>query len=125
MRVKERLQHGFALTSALAAIAIMIWPDSSFGQIITASEPYESVDDAAATSALQEMFSGLSQLDRNFLRARQAVAFGDIEAAENFASMAEKAGDQKSAVGDSAELLRSLIEQQKKLASAEFQQKPE
>ncbi len=124
MKVKERLQHGFTATGILAALAIAMMPTISFAQIVTASEPYEAAAESTGKpSDEKQLFADLAAHDQVFLRARRAIAQGDIAAAEAIAQSLESAGPISSRRGESLPLLRALITKQKQLADPQFQKK--
>ena len=129
MRVMERLQHGLTAAWLAAALIFATVPNIALGQIVTPTEPYgqpggqETIQQPAPTTTVAHQ--QFATIDEAFLRARQAVAVGDVASASVILQRMELAQQQQgqennpaltSKMGDSVDNIRSLITRQNDLA---------
>lgn len=121
MRVMERLQHGF--TAAIVVAILAAYPQFALGQIIKASEPYQAAGQSA--QPMQKSATELNDKDLAMLGARQAIAYGDIQAAEKYVQQAQTNTALNSQTGDTIESISSLITSQKNLVQLSTQRDPD
>ena len=114
MKVMERLQHGF--TAAIVVATLAAYPQFALGQIIKAAEPYQSSEQKAQTT--KHSANQLNSKDMALLGARQAIAYGDIKAAENYLQQAMSLSSMPSQVGDTLDKIAQLVQKQKELVQA-------
>ena len=90
-----------------------------------AAAPAQAATPAVApqvnAAPLQQDVEGAKQA---LLKARQAIAVGDVASAQSFAASAKEAASDFTAVGDSPSLIEQLIEQQNQLASMRAEANP-
>ncbi|MEM9411636.1 MAG: hypothetical protein AAGA30_11015, partial [Planctomycetota bacterium] len=100
-------------------MALFSFPASALGQIITASEPYNPVDqnqqNAVDHLSPSTTAPAIEPLDFAYLRARQAIAVGNVVAAEKQLLQIQAMGSTPGKFGDSLENIQSLIQQQNNL----------
>ncbi len=132
MRVKERLQHGFTAVGIVVSIVVTMLPGMSPAQVVKVSEPYEAVEtnpsngvQTTEPDSFQAAAAELSQLDRMFLHARQAIAYGDVRTAERVLEQVAMHPDQNRSLAQSVGAIEGLIAQQNELAQLASQRHPD
>ena len=120
MKVTERLQHASTAASFFAGLALAIFPVSTFGQIVTTSDPYDPIEQPNQNQAqVVSPDSGDSQFtaaDISLFEARRAIAQGDVLLAEQHMNYASSLGTTQNPYGDSPEVIQTLINKQNELS---------
>ena len=116
MRVTERLQHASA-ASFFAGLALAVMPTTALGQIVTTSQPYDPVETkpVATATAETDTLHQFTELDHTLLEARRAIAQGNVALAEQYLSRVEAMPGKTGTLGDSPDVIRTLINKQNEL----------
>ena len=121
MKVSERLQHGFWAWSVIAATAILGIPVQTMGQTdqSSADASNASVHTQLGDTEFNALASATSQAEQarmTLLKARQALAHGDLATAETMVFAARRISVDFDQLGDSPDAVQSMIAYQIELA---------
>ncbi len=127
MRVSERLQHGFLTWALICATAFFGYQVKAMGQTgspVDNSNTFAPIAKVANTFApLQEAKDSKSSLEQNesakmtLLKARQALAHGDVTTAEMMVKSARQYKIDFTVLGDSPQAVENMIAYQRDLAN--------
>ncbi len=118
MRVSERLQSGFWTWSVLVTTTIIGLPFQVHGQVIRPVQNTQQATNAEAGGGdfLVPATNASHQARLSLLKARQALAHGDVTTAQTMVDAARQYAVDFGKLNDSPDTVQSLIEYQNELA---------